>query len=368
VSAVLLAASIASLGYLLLACARVAAFAARRCRFAGGPLLRLTVLKPLAGDEPDLYPNLASFCEQDYPGPFRIVFCIHDDDDPAHLTIERLKERYPWCSISIVSGNNAAMQNPKIANLVKPGVNLDGDLIVIADSDIRVGPRYLRALAAGFSDERVGAVTCLYSGIPNRSIVSRLGAMGIDDGFAPSVLVATALGPLRFCLGATMAVRRDVLERIGGLAALGDGIADDHHLGQLVARTGSRVTLSRYVVATTVPETRLSSLLSHELRWARTQLSLAPAGHCFSFLMYGLPLALIYFAVSRNIAWGLPVVTIAIFLRLLLHVLARGALDAEGPDDLWLIPFRDFLSLGVWAVSLLGRTVLWRDRRYRVAP
>jgi hypothetical protein len=84
--------------------------------------------------------------------------------------------------------------------------------------------------------------------------------------------------------------------------------------------------------------------------------------------MYGLPLALIYFAVSRNIAWGLPVVTIAIFLRLLLHVLARGALDAEGPDDLWLIPFRDFLSLGVWAVSLLGRTVLWRDRRYRVAP
>jgi ceramide glucosyltransferase len=192
VSAVLLAASIASLGYLLLACARVAAFAARRCRFAGGPLLRLTVLKPLAGDEPDLYPNLASFCEQDYPGPFRIVFCIHDDDDPAHLTIERLKERYPWCSISIVSGNNAAMQNPKIANLVKPGVNLDGDLIVIADSDIRVGPRYLRALAAGFSDERVGAVTCLYSGIPNRSIVSRLGAMGIDDGFAPSVLPSGA--------------------------------------------------------------------------------------------------------------------------------------------------------------------------------
>ena len=89
-------------------------------------------------------------------------------------------------------------------------------------------------------------------------------------------------------------------------------------------------------------------------------------GYCFSFLMYALPLSIVYFAVSRNIAWGLPLVPIAIFLRLLLHVLARGALDVKGLDDLWLIPVRDFLSLGVWCASLLGRTVRWRERRFRV--
>lgn len=364
-SFVLLAASLASVGYLVLACALVATFALRRRRSDGAPL-QFTVVKPVAGDEPHLYTNLASFCEQEYPGSFNVVFCVHDADDAAMPTLERLIETYRWCSISIVAGNNDAMINPKIANIAKPGVDLRGDAIVLADSDIYVGPRYLRALAAALSDERVGAVTCLYSGLPNASIVSRLGALGINDGFAPSVLVATALGPLRFFLGATMAIRREVLEGIGGFAAAGDDLADDHRLGELVARTGARIALSRYVVATTVPETRLRTLLSHELRWARTHLSLAPVGYCFSFLMYALPLTLLYFAVSRNIAWGLPLVAIAVFLRLLLHVLARGALDVTGPDDLWLIPVRDFLSLGVWGASLLGRTVRWRERRFRV--
>jgi ceramide glucosyltransferase len=365
VNFVLLAASLASLGYLVLACAKVTTFALRRRRHESSPL-SFTIIKPVAGDEPGLYENLASFCEQEYPGNFNIVFCVHDANDPAMPTLERLIESHRWCSLSIAVGNNAAMSNPKIANIAKPNVELRGTAIVVADSDIRVGPRYLRALASGFADERVGAVTCLYTGIPNRSLVSRLGALGIDDGFAPSVLVATALGPLRFCLGATMAIRRELLERIGGFAAVGNDLADDHRLGQLVAGTGASVALSRYVVATTVPETRLGALLWHEVRWARTQLSLAPVGYCFSFLMYALPLTLIYFAVARNIAWGLPLVAVAVFLRLLLHVLARGAFKVRGADDLWLIPVRDFLSLGVWCTSLLGRTVRWRERRYHI--
>ena len=362
---VLLAVSLASIAYLVLACAALAAFALHRREDEGLPL-QFTVVKPVAGDEPDLYPNLASFCEQEYSGAFSIVFCVHDETDAAMPALERLIERYPRCNISIAPGNDDAMTNPKIANIAKPGVNLQGDAVIVADSDIRVDPQYLRAVSAGFTDERIGAVTCLYSGIPNRSIVSRLGALGINDGFAPSVLVATALGPLRFFLGATMALRRSLLERIGGFAAVGNDLADDHRLGELVAKTGSRIALSRYVVATTVPETRLGALLSHELRWARTHLSLAPVGYCFAFLMYALPLSLIYLAVSRNIAWGLPLLTIAIFLRLLLHVIARAAFDIKGPDDLWLIPVRDFLSLGVWCLSLLGRTVRWRERRFRV--
>ncbi len=158
-------------------------------------------------------------------------------------------------------------------------------------------------------------------GMPNASLVSRLGAMQIEDVFIPSVLVALALGELRFCLGATMAVRRSVLEEIGGLAALGDGIADDHKLGELVTGTGNEIDLSRYVVRTTVPETTLGALWSHELRWARTNLALAPAGYAFSFLMYALPLALIYLAVSRNVAWGLPLLALVVALA------ARAALS-----------------------------------------
>ena len=47
--------------------------------------------------------------------------------------------------------------------------------------------------------------------------------------------LARAMGR-RDCLGATMAIRRDMLTRVGGLAALKDHLADDNVLGQLVRR------------------------------------------------------------------------------------------------------------------------------------
>jgi ceramide glucosyltransferase len=154
------------------------------------------------------------------------------------------------------------------------------DVVVIADSDIRVGREYLRALVADFESQAVGAVTCLYSGTPSDNFISRLGALAIDDGFAPSVLVALRLGELRFCLGATMAVRGTLLPVIGGLTALGNTFADDHELGQLVTRKGFRVQLSRYVVTTTVPETRFGELWAHELAGrARSSNWRGPATH-----------------------------------------------------------------------------------------
>ncbi len=355
--------ALASAGYLAIACLRVALFARRPLQLAADFLPTFTVLRPIAGLEPDLYECLRSVCDQDYGAFHEAVFCFHSSGDPALPIAKRLAAEFP-AIVRIAIGENAAIVNPKIANLAKPGAEPRGEIVVIADSDVRVGRDYLRALATSFASEATGATTCLYRGAPNASLVSRLGAMHIEDVFIPSVLVALALGKLRFCLGATMAVRAAILEEIGGLAALGGGIADDYALGKLATQRGYRIELSRYVVQTTVPETAPRALWSHELRWARTNLALAPAGHAFSFLIYALPLALIDLAVSRNLAGGLAILALALGLRIALHYLARRALGVTHRSDLWLVPARDFLSLGVWAASLGGRTVNWRGRTY----
>jgi ceramide glucosyltransferase len=161
-----------------------------------------------------------------------------------------------------------------------------------------------------------------------------------------------------------MAVRRSVLEQIGGIEALGATLADDHRLGELVTAHGRDVELSRYVVETSVSETTLAGLWSHELRWARTNFSLAPAGYAFSFLTYALPLAILYLAAARNLALGLPLLAIVLVLRVALHYLARSALDVGRASDLALIPLRDFLSFAVWFASLFGRRVQWRGKTY----
>jgi ceramide glucosyltransferase len=363
-SIVLLIIAIAGVGYLLIALVRLVAFASRPLELATEFLPTVTVLKPIAGLEAQLYENLASFCDQDYNQTYEIIFCLHAADDTALSTVERVVDAFPSVQTSIAIGEATGFLNPKIANIAKPGVELCGEIVVIADSDIGVGREYLRAIAAAFASERVGATTCLYSGAPNDSIVSRLGALQIDDGFAPSVLVAITLGKLRFCLGATMAVRRRVLEDIGGLAALGSHLADDHALGELVSARGLNVDLSRYAVATTVAERSWGELWAHELRWARTNFALAPVGYAFSFLMYALPFALLYLAVSRNLLWGLPLLAVVAGLRVAVHYMARTALRVTRRDDVWLVPLRDFMSLAVWFASLFGRHVIWRDKRF----
>jgi ceramide glucosyltransferase len=361
---VLLIIALAGAGYLALANFRLAAFARRPLESASEFLPSFTILKPIAGSEPQLYENLRSCCDQDYDAFFEVIFCFHSSDDPALAIAKRIAIEFP-SRTRIAIGQNAAMANPKIANLAKPDAEPRGEIVVIADSDIRVEGNYLRALAACFASESVGAATCLYRGLPIATFVSRLGAMQIEEGFIPSVLVALALGPLRFCLGATMAVRRKVLDEIGGLAALGAGIADDHELGRLVTERGYAIELSRYVVQTMVPETTLRALWSHELRWARTHFALAPAGYAFSFLMYALPFALVYLAASRNLAWGLPLLAVVVTLRLSLHYLARAALKVDRRGDAWLVPLRDFFSLAIWLASLFGRSVTWRGKAYR---
>jgi ceramide glucosyltransferase len=355
--------ALAGAAYLAAAAVCLMAFGRRPLERASEFLPTVTVLKPIAGLELELYENLASFCTQDYDEWYQVVLCLHSREDPALAVAERIAAEFP-AHTTIAIGETAGMLNPKIANLAKSGVELRGEIVVIADSDVRVGRDYLRALAASFASERVGAATCLYSGMPGAGSIARLGALYIEDGFAPSVLVALALGKLRFCLGASMAVRRSVLATIGGLAALGQHLADDHRLGELVAESGREVVLSRYVVSTAITEKRLRDLWLHELRWARTNLALAPAGYLFSFVTYALPFALIYLAASRNLAWGIPLLAGVVGLRLAVHYLARWALCVRRTGDLALIAPRDFLSLAEWVASLLGRAVRWREKEY----
>ena len=69
-------------------------------------------------------------------------------------------------------------------------------------------------------------------------------ALGTDWHFLPSAALGEAMGQARGCYGATMALRREVLERIGGFAALADLLADDHALGEAVRRLGLRVVVA----------------------------------------------------------------------------------------------------------------------------
>ena len=88
----------------------------------------------------------------------------------------------------------------------------------------------------------VGLVTALYRGRAHGTLASRLEALGIATDFIPGVLLSKWIeGGLHYGLGSTLAVRREALEKAGGLLALVDQLADDYEMGARVARAGYRV-------------------------------------------------------------------------------------------------------------------------------
>jgi ceramide glucosyltransferase len=327
----------------------------------------ITILKPLHGDEPMLEQALATFCAQDYP-VFQVVFGLHDPADPALQVIDRLRARFPQTDITVVIDPAQHGVNRKISNLINMYPQAKHDVIVMADSDIHAPGNYLRQLASALERPGVGLVTTLYAGLEaSSSLAARLGTTQINHSFLPGALIARFLGR-EDCLGATMALRRTMLADVGGLQALVHHLADDAVLGRLVAARGFRVALAKTLPATTVPEMRLSHLYAHELRWGRTIQSLAPVGFAFSTLQYPLFWAALAVGVSGLQPWTLAMFGLAWLGRATAVVAIDITLGLATTTPIWLLPFRDILSVTVILASYGGSKVAWRGHVMHISP
>ena len=293
---------------------------------------------------------------------------MHDHDDRALETIRGVAAAVPERASVVVGDGVARFRNPKMANVAPMVARARGEILVISDSDMRVGPDYLGTVVAAFDDPRVGAVTALYRGeTADGTLASTLGAMCLTEQFAPSTLVANTIEPVRYMFGSAMAVRREVLAEIGGIAALGDHLADDFTLGRLVTERGYRVAVARCVVVNVVAERDLRALFAHELRWARTIRGARPLNYPGIVLTYPLPLAIAHLAVARDKRIALALVALAALLRIVIHYEAHAAFGSHRRPPRRLIPLRDAFGVAVWACGLWGRSVRWRGRRLRIA-
>ncbi|HEX3953647.1 MAG TPA: bacteriohopanetetrol glucosamine biosynthesis glycosyltransferase HpnI [Stellaceae bacterium] len=339
-------------------------------RFTRRPIVAATsdepvsVLKPLHGAEPGLYENLRSFTQQNHPA-FQLVFGVRDRDDGALVPVRALIADKPECDIALVIDPRATGSNLKVANLENMLAAARHDLFVLADSDMRVEPDYLDVVTAPLADPATGMVTCLYKGVPGEGLWSRLAASHINFGFLPSAVLGEAMHVGGGCFGATMALRREVFERIGGFARVRNELADDHRMGSAVRRLGLRVALSSYVVANHVTEPSLISLWRHELRWGRTSRAMAPGGYAGSIVTHTVMVPAIAAALYGPSFFTCGAVLLSLLLRWgsATIIARRLAVPAAG---LGLLLLRDVLSFAVFVGSFCGRSVLWRDQVFRV--
>jgi ceramide glucosyltransferase len=327
----------------------------------------VTVLKPVHGVDAEAYENFSSFCRQDYPH-YQIVFGVLNPHDPVIPVIEQLIDAFAAHCIQLVVNPNRRGANLKVSNLQNMLPVAEHEWLVITDSDMRVTPDYLRRLVPWLQDETVGLVTCPYRGTQPRSLAAVLEALHMSCDFMPSVLVARRLQAMRFAFGSTLALRRSVLQAIGGFEGIVDYVADDRELGYRVVQAGYEVCLAPYVVQSVLGKVSFFEMFQRRLRWARTNKVCEPKGWAGVCLTYGTGLALLFLLASGFNMFGWVIYGMTLAMRLLTTFLIAGSYlgDETLPRFFWLLPVNDGLGLLIWALSWLGSTITWRGTTLRL--
>ncbi len=342
----------------------------------------VSILKSLKGLDPGMLDAFRSHCRQNYAGEFELLFGVASLGDPAAAAVKELHAEFPERAIRLVECPQQLGTNGKVSTLAQLVPHAQYDFLLINDSDITVSPRYLERVMCRFADplfpqrtaERmgqraveVGMVTALYRGRAHSTLPSRLEALGIATEFMPGVLLSKMIeGGLHYGLGSTLAVRREALEKAGGLLSIVDHLADDYELGARIAHAGYRIEVSAEVVETSVPAYGWRGFIDHQLRWLRTVRCSRPAGYVGLIFTYGLGWALVNVLASGLSPVSLWLLGLSFFLRLSQAMTVGAAVlgDHEMLANLWLLPLRDLIAMGLWVAGFAGDTIVWRGERF----
>ncbi len=334
----------------------------------------LTLLKPLHGAEPSLEAHLTTFFEQDYP-KYEILFCARSADDAGLATAKRVAARFPAIPARFfVTGGQPDYINAKVASMELMEANASHDILVISDSDVRVTPDYLRAVALPFADEQVGAMCCPYRGVAAEGgLWARLEAVGMSVEMTAGVLAARLTEGMRFVLGPTMAFRRGVIRQMGSFKVTAEYCADDFVLGNETYKLGKTVVLSHHAIDHIVLNSRFADSMKHQVRWMKSTRFSRPAGHFGTSLSFSIPFGLLGLAAAvctGHFWWGLAMFACAVATRLALAICVGGMVvqDRNWVNLILLYPVRDLMGFGFWAASYWGSRILWRGRVFELLP
>ncbi len=324
----------------------------------------VSILKPLDGAEPELFARLAALCAQDYPGPIEIICGVQAGSDPAIEVVRRLRARFPDVPITLHVDARTHGFNRKVSNLINMLPLARHETLVMCDSDVEIGPGYLTEIVATLEQPDVGAATFLYHGVASHGLPSRLAALAINTQFLPQVVAALRFRLAQPCLGPTIAMRRRVLDRIGGLHAFADVLAEDHAIGKAVCEAGLEVAFAPGSIGHVCFDAGPRATLARQLRVARTIRFIDPLGYAGTAITHPFALALVGAALGGPDAGAVMAGALACRLALCLAVQRVFRLQ---PQPSWLVPLHDLAAFAIYLASLAGSRVTWRRYRYQVA-
>lgn len=325
----------------------------------------VSILKPICGLEWEIEASLSSFCQQNYHNQYQVIFSVQNSEDPCLEVLEKIKNDYPSVDITIVTNEKRIGNNFKISNLANALKYAKYSLLVIADSDIQVQSNYLQEIVQPMQDKSVGLVTCLYTSL-TKGFLAGFESLEISTQFHPRVLTARKIEGISYAFGATILIRRQILQQIGGFKAIADYLADDYQLGNLVAKLGYQVILSNYIVTHRLADVNWRSFFHRQSRWAKCVRVERFWGYLGLIFTQGTVTSLCLLIITNGSPWSQIVLLITWGLRWLMAMIVGVFFlkDEVAKKYLIWLPIRDLVSFLLWVYNLVGNTINWRNYEF----
>jgi ceramide glucosyltransferase len=325
----------------------------------------VTILKPVHGLEKNQRENLRSSCLQDYP-EYQVVFSVQSAEDAALPLLRELQEEFGSGRVTVVVEDCRAGTNGKINNLIGGLRHARYGMLVISDSDVFLKPDYLKTIVAPLRNADVGCACTLYKAAGAEKWFEKMELLSLNADFMTNVLFAYVSGASKFCLGASAALHRSTLERIGGLEALSNYLVEDYEMGRRIWMLGKKIAIVPYFIDTIVDLKNSSQWWHHQIYWDQNTRAARPMAFFATALIRSIPFALLYATARLADLVGLGVLAGAFLLRFISAaiILGWGLRDREGLRSLGLLPFRDIASLATWLLAFTKRTTIWRGTSF----
>ncbi|MGP8032890.1 MAG: glycosyltransferase family 2 protein [Steroidobacteraceae bacterium] len=340
--------------------------------------LATVVIIPVRGVPRHLESLWRGLCAQQYRA-WRLIWVVESLHDPAHGALSALLARQDAPSAELLIAGAATDTGQKVHNLLTALTRLrpEDRIVVFADADI-IPPRdWLTRIVAALAPPKVAAVSGYRWLVPDAQNLATLLVCAANA----SIATLPRLHSLNHAWGGTMALRRETLDALHMESVWQGSISDDLPLTTALKARGEAVVGPRELLL----PTRVAYDWRGGLGFARRQYLLLRiyAPGLWALAATGTTLPLIGWATAVPLALAgdrlaLAVIVVANALdqaRALLRRRVVGALwGEEGLEcmrgvlalDRWATPLcLGFHAAVIWS-TLIGRTIEWADRIYRI--
>ena len=326
----------------------------------------VSILKPLKGLDDGLFDNLESFCNLDYPR-YEIIFALQNRNDPAHKVVQKIREKYPSCDISIVVEFCDAGLNPKVNNLIPAYKRARHDLILISDSNVRVEKDYLKDTVRHMADPSVGLVSNIIRGVRGRSLGAVFENLHLNSFVVGNVCLLDRYLGMPCVVGKSMLMRKDDLESIGGLYTVKDLLAEDYIMGERIHALGKRVVLSGHVINNVNEDWGIGKFLGRHIRWGKLRWKIGGAKYFFELVSNTIVVACLPLIFSPVTTGALLLAGSTGVMKIARDFYLGRKIGADMKPFLYLLaPAKDLFIGIIWIFPILSNTVTWRGNRYQI--